>query len=209
MKIIFDLDGTLINSQRRLYNLFIELTRAKNFSYNKYWKIKRERVTQRDFLVKYLGYSENQVSDFRDKWKQVVEEEKRVLSEDYLVEGIQYVIEKLSKNNELYIVTNRQKENLANKEVDLLFDKCYFDKVWATEQKISKADLIRRNISFDKGDCLVGDTGEDVKTAQELGIHSIAVSWGVLSENVLRGYKSDFLIENVVELLESIKQIKG
>lgn len=208
MKIIFDLDGTLVNSQRRLYNLFTELTETNEFSYERYWSIKRERITQRDFLIKYFDYSEDQLAAFRGRWRQTVEEEERVLSEDFPVEGIQSVIASLSKNNELYIVTNRQKTDLAAKEVDFLFGKCYFEKVLATEQKVSKIDLIRRNISFGKGDCLVGDTGEDVKTAQKLGIHSVAVSWGVLSEKILSGYKPDFLVGDIAELLESLSKLE-
>ena len=95
-KIFFDLDGTLINSEHRIYNLFVELCPECKMSYEAYWKIKRQRITQKDFLKKYFDYTDDMCAQFHQKWLQKIEEPER-LREDFLVEGIECVLKDFSK----------------------------------------------------------------------------------------------------------------
>ena len=76
-----DFDGTLIDSQKRLYDLFCELCPESKMSYNEYWKIKRNRITQKDFLRKYFKYDDAKISLFHKLWLQKVEEKKRIESD--------------------------------------------------------------------------------------------------------------------------------
>ena len=53
-KIIFDLDGTLINSYDRLYFLFKLLVPECTFSKEEYWNLKRNKMNHKDIIEKYF-----------------------------------------------------------------------------------------------------------------------------------------------------------
>lgn len=199
VNIFFDLDGTLINSQQRLYNLFVELCPECKMSYDEYWEIKRQRINQKDFLKKYFNYSDEQCKEFHKLWLEKVEESER-LDEDFLVDGVEDLLNKLSQKYRLYLVTNRQSKNLLIYELERLKIKNYFCDILVTEQKRAKLELIQGVVNCSPDDVLIGDTGEDIKTAKELGIKSIAVSWGILGEKVLMEYLPDLIIGNANEI---------
>ena len=46
MKIFFDLDGTLIDSKLRMYNLFQELVPQSNLTFVEYWEYKKNKFSQ-------------------------------------------------------------------------------------------------------------------------------------------------------------------
>ncbi|OPZ76919.1 MAG: Pyrophosphatase PpaX [Alphaproteobacteria bacterium ADurb.Bin438] len=193
--IFFDFDGTLVNSQLRLYNLFKELTNC-SMTYDEYWKIKRQRINQKDFLKRYFNYSDEMIADFKKNWLLKIEEPHR-FKDDFLVDGMREVLEKLSKDNNLYLVTHRQSQELTLKEAEDLGISKYFKKIMASEQKITKVQMIENNVKVSKEDILIGDTGEDIKDAKKLGIKSIAVAWGILNYEVLKEYNPDFIAKGI------------
>ena len=199
VNIFFDFDGTLINSQHRLYNLFIEFCPECKMTYEEYWEIKRQRINQKDFLKKYFSYSDERCGEVHRLWLEKVEEPER-LKQDFLNEGIEEELKNLYKKYNLYIVTNRQSKELTIKETETLGIKKYFKEILVTEQKKTKEELIRENIKFSSEDILIGDTGEDIKCAKALGIKSAAVGWGILNEKILKEYKPDCLIYNMEEV---------
>lgn len=194
--IFFDFDGTLVNSQVRLYNLFCSLCPECEFSYEEYWDIKRNHITQYDFLKDYCHYDDAKIESFRKKWFESVEDDTR-MSEDFLVEGMLDVIEKLFKKYNLYLITHRQKEELVIQELTTFGINNFFKRILVTKQKISKSELIKQHVSVSANDFVIGDTGEDIKTAQELGIKSIATTWGVMNKSVLEKYKPDLIVDTV------------
>lgn len=199
INIFFDLDGTLINSQRRLYNLFIELCPECKMTYEEYWLIKRNRISQKKFLKKYFDYDEKSCVEFHKKWLEKIEEPER-LKLDVVVDGIIEVLGKLSKKYNLYLVTNRQSTANTIYEIEQLKIKHFFRDVIVTNQKNSKAELIKKIIDTDHRDIFIGDTGEDIQTAKELNIQSIAVCWGILNKEILEEYKPKVLIKTIKEL---------
>ncbi len=203
--IFFDLDGTLINSEHRLYNLFVELCPNCNMTYEEYWKIKRQRYTQKNFLKKYFNFTDIECENFHKTYLLKVEEEKR-LEEDFLKEGVIEVLQKLYKKYDLYVVTNRQSKELTLKELEKFNIKQYFKDILVTEQKITKVDLIKKNVQISHIDVMIGDTGEDIKCAKALGIKSIAISWGVLNKEILKEYSPNGIIDEVMELENHIIQ---
>ena len=69
-----------------------------------------------------------------------------------------------------------------------------------TEQKESKTELIERSVAYRAQDVFIGDTGEDIITANKLGIRSVAVSWGILDRDVLKEYLPDYIIDDLEDL---------
>lgn len=199
VNIFFDFDGTLVNSQGRLYELFIELCPECKMSYDEYWTIKRTRITQADFLKKYFAYTDEQAEAFHKSWLQKVEEPERIDC-DAKVDGADNELQKLAEKHTLYLVTNRQSKMKVLEQVHKFGWKDLFADILVTQQKQSKKELIEKNVKVLSQDVLVSDTGEDIKTAKALGIKSVAVAWGVLNKQVLNEYKPDMILENVSEI---------
>lgn len=198
-RIYLDFDGTLINSQGRLYRLFKELCPECDLTEDEYNAIKRSRVSQKALLKDRYGYTDEQIAAFHQKWMDKVEETERVET-DFPCAGMTDFLEKLSKNNDLYLVTNRQRKELVHSQIEKFDWTSFFKGLLITEGKKSKAELIRSMTEPLPCDVLIGDTGEDVKCARELDIHSIAVCWGILNKEVLSEYDPDFIAERIEDL---------
>lgn len=198
-RIYVDFDGTLINSQGRLYRLFKELCPECDLTEDEYNGIKRSRVSQKKLLQDQYGYTDEQVALFHQAWMEKVEEETRIET-DFPYAGVTEALEKLSKNNDLYLVTNRQQKDLVHYQIEKFGWSGFFKDLLVTEGKTSKADLIRSATTPLPCDILIGDTGDDIRCAKELEIHSIAVGWGILNKEILSEYKPDFIAERIEDL---------
>lgn len=199
-RIFFDFDGTLINSQKRLYELFRELCPECTMSYEEYWSVKRGGVSQKSILQKYYGYDDDRVRKFHDLWLARVEEPARV-DGDTPVPGMEAVLRSCARRHRLCLVSSRQNRELAENELERLGWQPHFSAVLITEQKRTKEQLIRNYCSVMPEDVLVGDTLEDIGTAKALGIKSIAVSWGILDHRILVDGNPDMVLDEVPELL--------
>ena len=205
MQIFFDLDGTLINSQPRLYRLFCDMCPENNFTYEQYCDIKRQRVTQAEMLKKYFQYEDAEIETFHVQWLNRVEDPDKML-QDAPFDGITPLLERLSSRHTLYIVTNRQSRAKTLEQIKLCGWEKFFSEVLVTEQKQSKVTLAQK-VLLSAGNALwVGDTGEDMRAAQTLKIPVIAVAWGVIHPDLLSGYKPDFLVDTVDDLENVIKK---
>lgn len=197
--IFFDLDGTLIDVKVRLYNLFVELAPQNQFSLDKYWEIKRNRVDQANLLSKYFGYSESQIVEFKKMWLSKIEDKERLMLDiPFPKSGL--LLRKLSKNNCLYIVTNRQHKDLAIEQVNSYGWTVYIKEILVTMQKTSKLFLIKENVKTTKDDVFIGDTGEDMLTGQKLGAKTIGVASGFLNKNILSEYNPNLIVDNIEEI---------
>ncbi|WP_151802436.1 HAD family hydrolase [Acinetobacter guillouiae] len=200
MKIVFDLDGTLICSKRRLYELFCDLVKSKQLSFESYWDLKFLGNTNQEILKNEFNYSEDEIKSFVDNWMLNIENDK-YLDMDTLIDGVQKLLFEISKDNDLYLCTARQSKHQAFKQLEKLGILHFFKKVFVTEQKKSKKQLlIDSGEVFSNNDYFVGDTGHDVLTGKELGMTTFAVLSGFMSRAKLKFYSPDFIICNITAL---------
>ena len=143
MQIFFDLDGTLINSQPRLYKLFCDMCPENYFTYEQYWDIKRQRVTQAEMLKKYFQYPDDKINSFHAEWLAHVEEPEKMLL-DAPFDGVTGLLEKLSYQHELFIVTNRQSCEKTRAQIKLCGWESLITEVLVTEQKQNKTLLAQK-----------------------------------------------------------------
>lgn len=199
--LFFDLDGTLVDSRMRLYNLFCTLCPECDLAFEEYWRIKRAKITQAQMLRKYFQYTdEEKIARFHEMWLRKVEEDVAILT-DTAVDGCDELLAKLSRKYCLYVVTCRQRQELAISQIERLGFAKYLKATLVTGGCRTKVDVIRGYVSnISKDDWLIGDTGEDVLAARKLGVGSISVSWGILSRDVLKEYRPDALFDTVEEL---------
>lgn len=199
-KIFFDLDGTLIDSSIRMYHLFCLLSKNCKMSYDEYWNIKRQGVSQKQLLMKYFNYPESECEIFHNKWMNNIENDDLLLFDKPFNDAIE-ILTNVFDNNDLFVVTARQKkENTRSQLKKLQIDK-FFQDILITEQKINKYLIIKNNVfNINSNDIIIGDTKEDIETGIKLGIKKFAVTTGMLSYERLKTYNPDKIYKNLTEL---------
>lgn len=200
--IFFDLDGTLVNSQGRLYRLFCELCPECKWSYEEYWERKRMRISQSEMLRRFFEYDDGRIKLFHRRWLEKVEEPERVCTDVPVCQATD-LLRGVSDKFRIFVLTCRQNVILARRQLMDFGWRDYIGNIVAVKDK-SKW-LLTASVAPD--DILVGDTGEDVKAAQRAGIRSVAVAWGVLSPEVLAEYAPDHLAHTMSDLMNYL--LKG
>jgi phosphoglycolate phosphatase len=198
--IFLDLDGTLIDSSRRLYDLFQKLVPQSCLTYEDYWKFKHNKVNHLSILTEKFGYTIEEFQVFEKDWMGLIETED-FLNKDIVFDGVKDTLIKLKEDKKLYLITSRQSIEAAYKQLKYLGLYAFFDDVCVTQKQRSKEYLIMNNFKVSKNDYMIGDTGYDILTGKKVGIKTIAASYGFLSREILEGYKPDFIIDDFREIL--------
>lgn len=199
MNIFFDLDGTLIDSRPRLYQLFQFLVPDSTLTFDEYWGLKRSKINHKEILSSKFSYSEEQYKHFEKNWMSEIEL-KRWLDLDIPFEGVTDLLEDLFRKYTLFVVTARQSENTALEQIKKLKWNHIFTKILVTAQKQEKYDLIKNTVQTTSEDWFVGDTGKDIQTGKLLGIKTAAVLSGFLNKESLLLYNPDTIINTVLDL---------
>lgn len=202
MNIIFDLDGTLIDSKLRLYRLFQELVPTSSLSYSEYWDLKQNKISNQTILAEKLGFESSAIDHFLEKWMALIEDPK-YLALDECIPRIHQTLRILREDAALYICTARQHPRRATEQVKRLGLLPFFHEILVTEQRLEKKELISLKVEeLTSDDWMVGDTGSDVLCGKALGMNTCAVLSGFLNEASLAGYKPDRLLNSVADLPE-------
>lgn len=199
MNIFFDLDGTLIDSRKRLYNLFQHLVPESGYNFDEYWNLKRNKISHKEILAKEFKYSAEEIKKFENDWMVRIELDEW-LEFDRPFIGISDYLLKLSENYKLFVVTARQSKTTALKQINHFGWINIFEDIFVTEQKKEKYDLIIERVGITKNDWFVGDTGKDIQTGKLLGVNTAAVLSGFLSRVSLTEYMPDIIVDDVMSL---------
>lgn len=199
MKLFFDLDGTLIDSKQRLYQLFQFLVPESTLSFENYWNFKKNKINHAKILTNEFDFSQENIDLFEIEWMKNIEL-KKWLALDHPFEGVSEYLNKLKQNNLLFLVTARQSEEMALDQIKKFNWENLFEKVFVTGQKVEKFHLINKNIKVSGQDWFIGDTGNDINTGKQLGIKTAAVLTGFLNREQLIKYEPDIIVEQVIHL---------
>tara|TARA_B110000240_G_scaffold196663_1_gene249445 strand:- start:1325 stop:1945 length:621 start_codon:yes stop_codon:yes gene_type:complete len=199
MKIFFDLDGTLIDSKLRLYNLFQKLVPQSILTYNEYWEFKMNKISHSMILRQVFNFGEIDIKLFEAKWMELIETE-NLLKFDKPFVGITDHLTKLKKKGILlYVVTARQFKTKVISQLELFGWSTIFQDILVTGQKNKKENLIKPFLEGDEENWIIGDTGMDIIVGKKLGIKTAAVLSGFLNKEVLLTYEPDYILENIIE----------
>lgn len=196
MNIFFDLDGTLLDSRQRLYQLFQELVVDSKFSFDDYWELKRNKISHKQILLNQFKYTEKKYLEFEEEWMSKIELPE-YLDKDIPFEGVTLFLENVKQNHCLYLVTARQSKILAENQIKKLGWENIFVEILVTLQKQEKHQLISDNVIVNSEDWLIGDTGKDIQTGKLLGIKTAAVLSGFLNEKQLLYYEPNIILDYV------------
>lgn len=194
VKIFIDFDGTLVDSSERLYRLFSDLVPQSSLTKMQYWDLKRSKVDHSNILQHFFHYSQKQVREFESMWLSKIELDSYLsLDKPYIGSGEN--LEKLAQIYSLSLLTARQKKGTLLDQLKRFGWEGIFEDILVTEQKVSKSDLIK-STTFSHNDWIVGDTGHDIATGQELDLHTAAVCNGFMSRESLIPYSPDKIFDS-------------
>ncbi len=198
--IIFDFDGTIADT----LSLSIEIVNSLSSIYN-YAKITDENISylrtkSAQEIVKLSGIPFYKVPSVAIKFHK----EFQVRAGDLkLFDGLRQVLEILSHNYELGILTSNSKSNVSNflekNNVSTFFsfivcNQGLFGKSSLLKKIIKKKELTNDEVIY------VGDETRDIEAAHKSKIKSVAVSWGFNARDLLEKYKADVIVDTPAEL---------
>ncbi len=198
--VIFDFDGTLVDTPKFIKDLFYQLKDEMGFS----------------------DLDESDFSNFRDKtikelarqagfpiWRlpelviRINQETTALLSQVSFNNGVESMLESLQKTDvRLGIMSSNSEENiqkfLKNRQADF-FDFIYsgsslFGKHKVLSGLLKDQDLTKKEVVY------VGDEVRDIKACRKIGVDMIAVDWGMNSCKLLKKYNPDWVMSSPKEI---------
>ena len=200
LNIIFDFDGTLIDSKERLFKLFSFLVPESEFNFEDYWTLKKQGIGHAEILEKNFKFQSNAIQEFQTKWHHEIEKQNWI-NYDTPILGVKEKLNSLFENHQLHLVTARQSYETAVRQINTLSWDKYFKSILVTKQEKEKSQLILENIEIKKEDWIIGDTGKDILTGKTLQINTAAVLSGFLNEAKLKSYNPDIIIDSVANFM--------
>lgn len=209
--VIFDLDGTLLNTLE-------DLKDSVNFALSLYDFPCRKMEEVRSFVGNGVArLMELCIPEGIDNpvYEKCLEDFRRHYSGNMknktdAYEGIMELLRQLSKENyKMAIVSN--KFDSAVKELNKEYFEKYIKLAIGESENVSKKpapDIVFKALE-ELSSCVdksvyVGDSEVDVKTAQNSGVICISVTWGFRNRNVLEQMGANYIIDKPEELLKII-----
>ncbi len=210
--VIFDLDGTLIDTQYDIWLYLNKVLEAHNCPPVDYDNVSRivgwglqDAVYKA--LPEELKNNEKIVSDYTDELIKAYAEEPVVKSAFY--PGMEELLEEIGKRNIKMGVFSNKAHPVTSKIADILFRGKYFSNVRGAVEGTPKkpnpdgAYIVAEALGVDMERVLyVGDSDVDHKTAVNAGMFSVSVLWGYRSKEQLEEAGAVNFIEKPEELLK-------
>jgi phosphoglycolate phosphatase len=195
VKFLVDLDGTLLDSRRRVFQLFCDLS-GRDMTFEQYWAAKREGKSNKALLTD-AGFDQAHLETFHRRWMGTIE------SPDYLMldHGFPFATDalaRLARVGEILVITSRQNAKLARKQAEDAGFLPYIRDVLVTGLGVSKIQLCRDlKVSVEDDDVFVGDTGAEIAAARAFGAFSVAVLSGFRSRVYLARLAPDAIADDI------------
>ena len=209
--IIFDLDGTLIDTLSDIEHIFNYVLlqnglekKTKNF-YKKNIGNGIENLLRKCLPDHFIGDYDLLLNSVRDCY------ESQLNTKTKIFDGIISVLEYLKKNKIKIAVISNKLHSLAVRSVKTYFNS-YEMKVIGAEGGFPRKPNpdstfhILQHFNCHSSDALfIGDSIVDIKTAQNAKISSVGVLWGNGIKEDFKKQKSDFILEKPQEILEILE----
>lgn len=201
---IFDLDGTLIDSSERMYQVFCKLIPESKLSKEEYWKYKRNMVSHK-MLIELL-YPSVEFKQFNTLWLSKIEEESYLAMDQKYPDTMTVLSQLKFDGHNLYLLTARQSKKNLMDELQHLGLIIFFDKILSTEGIYSKEYILNSyakvNVDIlNPNNIFISDMGKDLQMAKKYGFYTIAISHGFMKEDRLVQYAPDKIVSDLSELL--------
>ncbi|MCR5300070.1 MAG: HAD family hydrolase [Erysipelotrichaceae bacterium] len=206
--ILFDLDGTLMNTLADLRNSINPILETYGFPLLNDEEVKAKLGHGFQNAIRSILPEESRDELFEEALNMFI----YYYDMNYFMEskpypGIPELLKELHENGCRLAVYSNKAEHYTKKLIAMHFKDIPFDEVWgAVEEYPIKPDPKRGEEliaakGLDRDDMyMVGDSGTDRQAATNLGIHSVLVTWGYRSEEKLLESGPEYLAHDVSEL---------
>lgn len=211
--VIFDLDGTLLDTLEDLANACNYALKSSGFEtydikdYTRFVGNGRYKLIERIVPDKYKQDKEiiNNVLRLFDTYygKHMVD-----MTKPY--DGIIEMIEELKERNMKIAVVSNKPHEFAEDVVRRYFGDSFEITYGQRPNHPTKPDPktvyeVMESLNIKEDECIyVGDSDVDVNTAKNAGVKSVGVAWGFRGEGELREAGADFIIKTPIELLKIV-----
>lgn len=216
--IIFDLDGTLVNTIGGIAwacNYVLEQHHYKTRRAEDYNELVGNGLQMTIF--KALPEEAN-ISLESEVLKELVEEFLEYYSENPMVDtkvytGIYAMLEVLKTRGIRWGIHTNKQHNIATKIVEELFGNNEYIGIQGFSDRVkhkpnTSGTLLLIGDNYVAGDILyVGDTEVDYETAVNLGVQSVLTSWGYRKRSQLEQLKPNFIIDSPQDLIKIIDKL--
>jgi phosphoglycolate phosphatase-like HAD superfamily hydrolase len=196
--IVFDFDGTVVDSAPELFKIVNELSPIYGFKYVEEGEIEAFKGMGSKEVFKNLGISMFKLPEIALRIRKKLGE--RVLKLKP-VGGIPLVLKTLNKRGyRLGILTSNSAVNVRKflKANNLE----YFSFIHSESNIFGKARILKKLKNKMKNIVYVGDETRDVEASKKCDIKVVAVTWGYNSKEPLLKSKPDWLLSHPNELLK-------
>ncbi len=212
ISLIFDLDGTLLNSIEDIaicMNEVLKSLNLKSYEIDEYKYFVGHGI---DILVDNVLKDNTSLKDEVSKrFKDLYEDNLQTNTKPY--DGIIELLDELVKMNCNLAVLSNKPHEMTRKYVKEIFGNYPFIEVHGQKDDIPKKPHPIAAINIAKAlnsECekiyFVGDTKVDMQTAKSANMKSIGVLWGFRNEKELKEHGADFIVSTPLEILEIIKK---
>lgn len=200
--IVFDFDGVIIDSSKEAYKLLKK-------AYPEITQTQFEGLFNGNIFSELQKFGQPQIAieELQKEWRGIISLQS---VKPKVVDGMQSVLERLSKDFTLVVNTASEKETTQQFLLENKLD--YFEAVYGAEtsrSKVEKFMIIFSNHTCTAQECIfITDTIGDVAEASQVGVPTILVSWGYQSPELFSGLNPEVIgiankTEELVSLLES------
>lgn len=215
--IIFDLDGTLVNSVYDLadsVNFVLEQNGYETHPLESFYYFVGNGTLK--LVERALPENKRQREEIERVHTQFAEYyAKNYLNKTIPYDGIQNLLDELNKQSIEYAVASNKTDIFTREIIEKLFPDKQFDMV--VGKKASNPTKPNPKIVYDilEGKDLkpheilfVGDSNVDVETGHNANIKTVGCLWGFRGEKELKEAGADYLISSPSELLEIINSLR-
>ena len=218
--LLFDLDGTLIDSKRTIAMYFIRTLDQLNIPHCLTEKKIAENLENSFEDINHefeLNMNENEFKIFVDAYRKNYL--KDPLPGTKIYPWVKRTLASLKKQNfKIALATGKQIEVAQKSLKDMKLD-IYFDHIQGWEPGLKakpEPDILKRAVKkisgLEDNAVMIGDTHIDIQAGQALGMPTIAALYGFSSRETLKKYSPDYLMTSFNELpriLDSINKKSG
>lgn len=210
--IVFDLDGTLMQSNGTIYKSMIKTLKEYNIHHN---------ISENDFNTK-IGYHFKDIfNDFKivvpnldafiEKYKSYYFD---FIDDTYLFENVHEILAYLQSKHYFLSLLTTKSQDQANKVIEYFNIQNYFSIITGRNNgvPIKPAPDALINICAVSGispeqTLIVGDTELDIQCGKNAGSLTCAVVYGYRDKEILEKEEPDFIISNIKELINIVEGI--
>jgi phosphoglycolate phosphatase len=209
--IIFDLDGTLLNTSHDLTNAVNHALKKNNFNEKSVKEIKASLGSGPAKLIENVSGLSQDSKMFKIVFQEYLDYYNKNNSVDTFIydEVLELIAELKNKNIKTAVLSNKQ--DVDTQAVIKNYFPNTFSIVIGTSEKVKRKPStdgllsIVNDLNTKVENCLyVGDSGIDIMTANNAGIKCISVTYGYRSKQQLSEANGKYFIDSPLELLKLI-----